>query len=63
MKLKIDKGFTISKEDAENTARQEIKAVDSTVSSALSQNQPSLLGINLDQIKIGSSQVEEKKSP
>ncbi len=38
MKLKIEKGFTINKEDAENTARQDIKIGDSTVSSALSQN-------------------------
>jgi hypothetical protein len=53
MKLKIEKGFTINKEEAESSARKEITAGDSTVSSALSQNQPSLLGINLDQINIG----------
>jgi hypothetical protein len=38
MKLKIEKGFTINKEEAESTARKEITAGDSTVSSALSQN-------------------------
>jgi hypothetical protein len=65
MKLKIEKGFTINKEEAESTARKEINAGDSTVSSALSQNQPSLLGINLDQINIGggSNHNEERKSP
>jgi hypothetical protein len=36
MKLKIEKGFTINKEEAENTARQEIKLADQTMSSALS---------------------------
>jgi len=36
MKLKIDKGFTINKEEAETKARQELKGVESTVSSALS---------------------------
>lgn len=66
MKLKIEKGFTINKEEAESTARKEINAGDSTVSSALSQNQPSLLGINLDQINIGGGSTnhnEERKSP
>jgi hypothetical protein len=38
MKLKIDKGFTINKEEAEVSARQEMKPIDSSVSSALSQN-------------------------
>ena len=36
MKLKIDKGFTINREEAETKARQELKGVESTVSSALS---------------------------
>lgn len=59
MKLKIEKGFTINKEEAESTARKEITAGDSTVSSALSQNQPSLLGINLDQINIGGGSTSQ----
>lgn len=63
MKLKIEKGFNINKEEAETSARQEMKGVDSTVSSALSQNQPNQLGINLDQINIGTPtpKNEEKK--
>jgi hypothetical protein len=50
MKLKIEKGFTINKEEAETKARQDgvIGSSEATVSAALSQNQPSLLGINLD---------------
>jgi hypothetical protein len=36
MKLKIEKGFNINKEEAESGARQEMKVGDSTVSSALS---------------------------
>lgn len=49
MKLKIEKGFTINKEEAETKARQDgVGSSEATVSAALSQNQPSLLGINLD---------------
>lgn len=49
MKLKIEKGFTINKEEAENKAMQDnVGSSEATVSAALSQNQPSLLGINLD---------------
>lgn len=40
MKLKIEKGFTINKEEAETKARQEsvVGASEATVSAALSQN-------------------------
>lgn len=40
MKLKIEKGFTINKEEAENKAREDgvVNAAETTVSAALSQN-------------------------
>ncbi len=53
MKLNIEKGFTINKEEAEvNTRQQNAATAETTVSAALSLNQPSLLGINLDQINV-----------
>lgn len=55
MKLKIEKGFTINKEEAESKARQDGAGTETTVSAALSQNQPSLLGVNLDHINISSN--------
>jgi hypothetical protein len=61
MKLKIEKGFTINKEEAEDKARQEAGTSETNVSAALSLNQPSLLGVNLDQINIGSNVSPQPK--
>lgn len=44
MKMKIEKGFTINKEEAESKVRTEMKVADSTMSSALSQHNPSAIG-------------------
>jgi len=47
MKLKVEKGFAINQEEAEKSIHS-LKYYESTVSSALSQNQPQVFNTNRD---------------